>query len=175
MIPFVAESDRVLLLGCVKLKHARPLPARDLYRSPLWVRRRAYAEASGHPWLILSAMHGLLDPDRCIGPYDLTLSDLSAVGRRRWGERVVTALVERFGPLDHMIFEVHAGEAYRWAIEPGVLARRARLEAPLAGLPLGAQLAWYKRASDQARRPECASRAARLCTRAEVEPCASSA
>lgn len=28
-------------------------------------------------------------------------------------------------------------------MEPGVLVNEARLEAPLAGLPLGARLAWY--------------------------------
>jgi len=106
--PSMAGSNRVLLLGCVKLKHERPLPARDLYRSPLWVRRRAYAEARGYPWLILSAKHGLVDPARRIAPYDLALSDLRAAARRRWGERVVGALVERFGSIVDVVFEVHA-------------------------------------------------------------------
>jgi hypothetical protein len=31
----VAKVNRVLLLGCVKLKRESVLPARDLYRSPL--------------------------------------------------------------------------------------------------------------------------------------------
>jgi hypothetical protein len=165
----MADLDRVLLLGCVKLKHERPLPARDLYRSPLWVRRRAYADASGYPWLILSAKHGLIDPDRRISPYDLALSNLGATARRQWGGRVIRGLVERLGPLERMIFEVHAGEAYRHAIEPGVLANGGRLEAPLARLPLGAQLAWYKARVDQARRPERAEPRRRSCTRTEVK------
>jgi len=167
--PSMAGSNRVLLLGCVKLKHERPLPARDLYRSPLWVRRRAYAEARGYPWLILSAKHGLVDPARRIAPYDLALSDLRAAARRRWGERVVGALVERFGSIVDVVFEVHAGEAYRRAIEPGLLAGGARLEAPLAGLPVRAQLAWYNARIDRARPPKSTDSRQRSCTRAQVE------
>jgi hypothetical protein len=165
----MARSTRVLLLGCVKLKHERRLPARDLYRSPLWVRRRAYAEVRRYPWLILSAKHGLVDPGHRLAPYDLALSDLNAAARRRWGERVISALVKRFGPIENMIFEVHAGEAYRRALEPGLLAQGARLEAPLAGLLVGAQLAWYNARDDRAQPPKGTGSRQRLCTRAEVE------
>ena len=52
-----------VLLGCVSQKRDSPAPAKDLYRSQLWRRRRAYAEASGRPWMILSALHGLVDPE----------------------------------------------------------------------------------------------------------------
>ena len=125
-------------------------------RSPLWVRRRAYAEASGHAWLILSAMHGLVDPDSRLDSYELALTDLSAGDRRAWGEGVVRALDRRLGDLTGAVFEVHAGESYRRAIEPGVIARGGELDVPLRGLPLGAQLAWYK-----ARSPRLSRSAAR--------------
>jgi hypothetical protein len=52
----------MILLGCVKRKRDHPATAKDLYSSPLWAGRRAYAESSGVPWLILSAKHGLVDP-----------------------------------------------------------------------------------------------------------------
>jgi hypothetical protein len=55
-----------ILLGCVSHKRDRASPAGDLYRSALWPRRRGYAEASGRPWLILSALRGVLDPDTLI-------------------------------------------------------------------------------------------------------------
>ena len=144
---------RVILLGCVKLKLDHRAAAKDLYRSPLWLGRRAYADASGHAWLILSAMHGLLDPDSRLDPYELALTDLSAGDRRNWGERVVRALGRRFDDLTGTVFEVHAGEAYRRAIEPGVIARGGELDVPLRGLPLGAQLAWYKARSSGPLRP----------------------
>lgn len=133
-----------MLLGCVKLKLDRRAAAKDLYRSPLWLRRRAFAEASGYPWLILSAKHGLVDPDTRLAPYDLALGNLSAADRRVWGDRVVRSLERLFGSLDAITFEVHAGDAYRRAVEPGILVRGGRVVAPLAGLPLGSQLAWYR-------------------------------
>lgn len=63
----------VILLGCVKTKLEGPAVAKDLYCSTLWKRRRAYAEASGQPWLILNAEHGLVDPEQRLAPYDLAL------------------------------------------------------------------------------------------------------
>jgi hypothetical protein len=53
-----------ILLGCVKTKRDHRAKARDLYCSPLWRARRSYAEANGPPWLILSAKHGLVEPNR---------------------------------------------------------------------------------------------------------------
>ena len=59
-------TRKVLLLGCVKQKQQGVYPARDLYRSPLWRARRSYAEGTGAPWFILSALHGLLEPEEPI-------------------------------------------------------------------------------------------------------------
>jgi hypothetical protein len=49
-----------------------PAAARDLYRSPLFRKERAYAEQSGVPWFILSAEHGLGAPDEWRTPTQLT-------------------------------------------------------------------------------------------------------
>jgi hypothetical protein len=108
----------IWLLGCVKPKHDGACEAKSLYRSPLWQRRRAYAEASSRPWLILSALHGLVEPEQLLEPYDLALTDLPVGERRAWGARVVAALEDRFGQLQGTTFEVHAGAVYRQAIEP---------------------------------------------------------
>jgi hypothetical protein len=131
-----------LLLGCVATKRACRAPARDLYCSPLWVGRRKYAESTGRPWFILSALHGLVEPLRNLDPYDLALTELVATDRRRWGESVVVELAARVH-LDHAVLEVHAGSAYRNAIEEPLCRRGARMSVPLAGLGLGQQLAWY--------------------------------
>ena len=66
-------SDRpdLVILGCVATKRDEPAPARNLYISPLWERRRAYAEASGARWFIFSALYGMVEPDRVIEPYDV--------------------------------------------------------------------------------------------------------
>ena len=149
----------MILLGCVKLKAGHEAAAKDLYRSPLWIARRGYAEASGRPWMILSAMHGLVDPEKRLAPYDLALTELDAHERRAWGDRAAHALEQRFGDLTGMVFEIHAGDAYRRAVEPGVLARGGRVEAPLRGLPLGSQLAWYASRPSTPEPPEVRRRA----------------
>jgi hypothetical protein len=159
-IDYASAGPRVILLGCVKEKLDHPAPAKDLYCSRLWNARRAYAEASELPWLILSAEHGVLDPDQELAPYDVALRSLSVSERRSWGERVVHALARRFASLDGMSFEVHAGEAYRTSIEPGLRTRGAWVEAPLAGLTIGRHLDCY-RTHGRARAARQLARAAR--------------
>jgi hypothetical protein len=139
----VVTNRRVILIGCVKSKLARRAPAKDLYCSTLWQRRRHYAEASGARWLILSAKHGLLEPDKRIAPYELALGKMPAAERRAWGERVVRQLEDQLGSISGTTFEVHAGAAYRRAIEPGIVERGGKLTSPLAHLGQGKQLAWY--------------------------------
>jgi hypothetical protein len=58
------------LVSCSRLKADRPLPARELYLSPLFRAASAYAERryGSDRWLILSARHRLLHPTRCWAP-----------------------------------------------------------------------------------------------------------
>ncbi len=143
MMAGVPNSTTTILLGCVKTKLDHRARARDLYCSPLWRARRSYAEASGLPWLILSAKYGLVDPDRMLRPYNLALGDLRANQRRARGERVVDCLQRRFGSLEGATFEVHAGAPYRDAIRQPLKELGADLCEPLAELPLGRQFQWY--------------------------------
>jgi hypothetical protein len=130
------------LVGCSRLKADRPLPARELYVSPLFRAARAYAERRYGPerWLILSAQHGLVDPETVLAPYDLTLRQLSAAEREAWGDWVAVELTDRF-PAGTVLW-FHASALYRMAIARAV-AHQVR--APLAGLCIGQQLAWYRR------------------------------
>lgn len=143
----VSGNVDVLLVGCVKTKAETPRQARDLYMSPLFARRRAYAEASGKPWLILSAEHGVVHPSDIIEPYDRFLEEQPVAYQRRWGRTVIAQLEEHFESLDGMVFELHASAAYGDPIEEGLQARGARLMRPLAGARFGEQLAWYDRFS----------------------------
>lgn len=142
------KSPDVVLVGCVKTKRSEPAPARDLYTSPLFVRRRAYADARGVPWFILSAEHGLLEQDQIVAPYDLALKNASTSYRREWGRRVVEALQEQCGDLGGRTIEVHAGAEYVVAIDGPLRALGARVTWPLQGLSLGPQLHWYDRVAE---------------------------
>lgn len=136
-------ESTLVLLGCVKSKASRPLPARDLYISELFRRRRAYAEASGKPWAVLSALHGLVLPDAVVEPYDLALSDARAAYLREWGDRVLRQLATAFGPLDRQVVEIHAGRTYVEPLLGRLRAAGAEVVWPFEGLRQGEHLAWY--------------------------------
>lgn len=137
-----APAD-LILVGCVKTKLDRPAPAKDLYVSAMFERRRRFAEASGVPWYILSAEHGLLTPDALVEPYDVYLSDQSPEYRRAWGDWVVVKLQQAEGTLQGRRVEIHASEPYVAAVRSALHRLGADVVEPLAGLRQGEQLAWY--------------------------------
>jgi len=87
-----AKRVRVGLVGCVKTKRSQATVARDLYDSYLFRGRRSYVESSCGRWWILSAKHGLVDPDAVLAPYEQELTTASAAERRRWSGRVLEQL-----------------------------------------------------------------------------------
>jgi hypothetical protein len=62
--------SRVLIVSCGSAKAQAPSPARELYTGSLTRAAIRYATASGLPWRILSAEHGLVCPDEVIAPYE---------------------------------------------------------------------------------------------------------
>ena len=141
--PHSTSNADLILVGCVKTKRAEAAPAKDLYTSTLFGGRRAYAEASGKPWFVLSSEYGLVDPDAVIEPYDRYLPDQPADYRRRWGEQVARQLRSHVGELQGLTIEIHAGDEYVTAIRQHLLRSGATMVRPLEGMRLGEQLAWY--------------------------------
>ncbi len=133
-----------ILVGCVSRKTDYPAPARDLYASDLYRKRRAYAEASGRPWFILSAKYGLVQPDTLLNPYDETLDHKSRSALLQWGEKAISKLEQIVGPLKGHMLEIHAGKRYVAGVEAPLLSRGAEIVVPLRGLAIGKQLHWYK-------------------------------
>jgi Family of unknown function (DUF6884) len=145
-VPSVSTSDRrLVLVGCVKTKVAHAAPAKDLYDSALWRKRRRYAESTGMPWAILSAEHGMVDPETILQPYDRYLGSESTAFRRQWSESAATQVLCRLRELGLRMVEVHAGSAY---LDNGLRnrLRSASVEIllPVRGLSIGQQLAWYR-------------------------------
>lgn len=144
---------RIGLVGCVKGKAATPAPASELYTSALFKGRRAYVEQTCDAWYVLSAKHGLVEPDRILEPYEQTLKCVSRQERRAWSARVVQDLLQRVGSLNGIVVEIHAGNEYRaYGLVEGLIAEGATVEVPASGLPFGKQLAFYKRAHRRTRR-----------------------
>lgn len=134
----------IALIGCVKSKRPGVHPARDLYRSPLFRARVADAEARGLPWLVLSAAHGVLQPDDRVAKYDKTLNDMSARDRAIWGARVIRQLADELGDVAGMTFEIHAGARYVAAVAAELEASGAKCVVPARRLGLGQQLRFYR-------------------------------
>lgn len=137
------STATILLITCVKTKLGRAAAAKDLYISPLFKDERKYAEASGVQWFILSAEHGLVQPDEWLVPYERYLPDTPRSYRRAWGVWVVERLALLAGPLQGHTIEVHASAAYVDAISEAVEAHGATLLDPLRGLDRAKRRTWY--------------------------------
>jgi len=137
---------QIILVGCVSLKRSYVSPARDLYISPLWEGRRAYAEERGCPWYILSAKYGLLAPDDEIEPYDLKLDELPVDERCEWSQQVFDKLESNESVLQGKTIEIHAGKPYVEYLEPRLREAGATICRPLAHISgIGRQISWYKK------------------------------
>ena len=125
----------VFLVGGGKAQLSEPAPARDLFVSPLFARRRARAEASGVPWFVVSGRWGLLDPDDVLAPYSFSLAEQSVNYQRAWGRFVAEqlCLVSSIGRGD--VVEICAGAAYAAALKAPIefLGARVRRVAVGAG------------------------------------------
>jgi hypothetical protein len=89
----------LVAVGCSASKHSGPRPARDLYRGSYWTCKRRCAQRTADDWRIISAEHGLLDPNRVTDDYERTPDDLRGVpvdhdGDLTTGEPVETMLDE---------------------------------------------------------------------------------
>jgi hypothetical protein len=124
------DGRRVLLLASGGELAEAPTTAADLFSSPGFARARYLAAASGTPWFVLSAKHGLLDPADVVGPFDLQLGERTSAYRSAWGEWVVAQLGERV-PLEGTVVEVHGGVDFAQPLRQPLGRRGAGLELAL--------------------------------------------
>jgi hypothetical protein len=141
-----------VVIGCGKQKRADRSPACDLYTGSLFVAARRYAEASGVPWAILSAEHGLVLPTDELDPYDRKLR-LKGAELTGWARRAAWRCMElvRALPVPPSSAEVLAGHPYAWPFRNELLwAPGGGMEStePLEGLGLGHRLQWLKNARE---------------------------
>jgi hypothetical protein len=124
----------VCLIACCGPKVADSAPVRHLYTSPLFRKSVAFAERNWWRWAVLSAKHGVVQPDDVLDPYDQTLSSMTAWERFEWAGKTRRQLEMVFDLGTE--FVVLAGKHYRAAVAglPHTV--------PMAGLGIGRQLQW---------------------------------
>ena len=135
----------VFLVSCVAGKRSKAAAAADLYTSAWFVKARAFVEATGDPWFILSAEHGLLGPEKVIEPYERTLNTMSAADRRSWAQKVREQMEENLPDVGEVV--VLAGNRYRENLMPYLRRRFPKVTVPMEGLTIGRQLNWLDNAA----------------------------
>lgn len=130
--------NSVTLIQCTDSKRNRPAAAKDLYdKSAYFCRMRAWAEARGDPWYILSAKHGLVNPETRVEPYNQRgLSKAQA-------ETIATRLHEDGVDTVH----VTAGMDYTGALVPALEARGIDVVNHFAGEGIGKRKSSLKHAT----------------------------
>lgn len=138
---------RIVLISCVSRKGKSKTTAKDLYKGPLFTNSLAYGKALNPDKIfILSALHHLLDLDKVIEPYDVTLCYISPDKKAKkpnlkvltkseaiqWGQIVLEQLKD---VADHKQdkFIILAGQSYLNPIKDGL----KNLEEPLKGVVQG--------------------------------------
>jgi cytoplasmic iron level regulating protein YaaA (DUF328/UPF0246 family) len=129
--------QRITFIACSSAKLRSAAPAKDLYTGQLFRKARALAEKTSDQYYILSALHGLLQPDKVTAPYNYTLKTLSKRERGGWGDRILKDslwLIPKGSTITLL-----AGNDYCDPIE-GKLGRNGfHVTRPLKGLPIGKQ------------------------------------
>jgi hypothetical protein len=138
----------VYLVSCVSHKRKEPSHARDLYVSDWFRKARGYAEASGCPWFILSAKHGLVAPDQMVAPYERTLNNMPVAERKQWARRVLLQMDNAVPALAQVVFL--GGQRYREFLTAELRSRKVAVAVPMIGLRIGEQLRWLIRHTAQA-------------------------
>jgi hypothetical protein len=128
------------LISCSKSKGGHRDLARNMYVSPLYRKSVMAAEEWRLSFSILSAKHGLLDPDRTIEPYDLTLKGTSKQFKLKWARKVDQQIRKsKFG--NKRLIVLAGDDYYAPLIEVGT-DHPLNFFAPMEGLSLGNRLAF---------------------------------
>jgi len=138
-------TRKIILIACVSQKGDKKAKAKDLYISQLFKSSLNYANKQNPDKLfILSALHHLLDINKEIKPYNVTLSNvpkdkrkpglkiLTSAEKKMWGKKVIEQLSKQTD-LKNDEFIVLAGQAYIKPIRNSI----SHLADPLSGLRQG--------------------------------------
>ena len=133
---------KIALVSCVSKKADQPQPAKDLYTSDWFKKASQYAARISDQWYILSAKHGVVEPEKEMAPYDETLNEMGADQRRAWARDVARELEEVLQAGDQVI--LLAGQRYREHLLEPLRILGCDVKIPMKGLRIGEQKSWLK-------------------------------
>ncbi len=137
-------NNTLYLVACSYTKQEQAAPAKELYASPLFTMSRRYVERTGAGWAILSAKHGVVDPNDVIEPYNSYLAWWSTDERKAWAESLRPALLKRLAFWQATTVVFLAGTLYREHLSGWLYDQNIKVEIPMAGLGIGEQLGWLR-------------------------------
>lgn len=132
----------IVLLSCVSKKKSYATRAEDLYESTLFKYALKYAKMQNPDKIyILSALHGLVELDQILKPYNVTLNKIKTAERKIWSQKVIGQMKDKNIDLTNDHFIILAGEMYRKYLLPYF----DKYTIPMLGLPIGKQLQFLKK------------------------------
>ena len=179
-------GQRIGLVSCTKLKDPRSkfakMPAEQVYEaSQLFRAAVTHIKRQDAGYFILSALHGLISPDKPIRHYDETLNGRSKEHLKAWAQLVYEQMIGLSLIGCGHVWEVHAGSDYSTHLVRLLKRAGESVEQPVRGLTIGRRRGWYKSAREAAQpvtsqrslltemRPPVA-RATPVCGRKDVDP-----
>lgn len=131
---------KIVLISCSSKKFSYLSKAKDLYTSSLFKYSLRYAQfLKPNNIFILSAKYGLLNINKIIKSYNVTLNKMSSEKLKKWSKSVLEKLEKHFN-LSKDAFIFLAGNNYRKYLIPSI----KHWEVPMEGLRIGEQLRWLK-------------------------------
>ncbi|MDI6697611.1 MAG: hypothetical protein QME85_01565 [Candidatus Saccharicenans sp.] len=132
----------IALVACVSKKKVSADKAENLYISDWFRKASEYAKRKAEEWYILSAEHGVLNPEDEIAPYEKTLKKMKKDEKIKWAERVKSQLEKIASPGDTLI--ILAGNEYRKLLLDFFFEKGCKVEIPMKGLRIGEQIKWLQ-------------------------------
>ena len=129
-------TRRYAIVGCGKAKKDESAPAKELYTSTFFEKKREFAEVFARRWWILSAEHGLVEPDTVLEPYDTTVEDLDDRERYELRRDVRDTFKRTFDGVVNARVDVLAGRDYVDLVAPVLDAEEFLDRGILAKYPL---------------------------------------
>ena len=136
---------KIVLLSCTKAKLDYLTPAYELYSaSPTFRKTLEYGESlNPDKTFILSAKHYLVPLNKKLYPYDLTLKNMKAEEKEKWGKTVYKQMLDAGIDVKKDQFVFLTGLEYMKPLLPYI--PEENIQNPLLGKRMGERMKWLNK------------------------------